>query len=235
MKKRLIIVITIVLALGIIAGAAAAIHAAKLKNNEIPKFVVFANNDEPSIEARLNGIDDPAGKDAARALKANAAKEIVNDFLGIENSDLSSPNFPNYYTGMYIICNDESGIDAPYLDDGTDEQLKLCIMIVKGRESEAQELIDQLGEYKDFIVYKYTDHSYNEIREFRDKVLSTALAEEDISSDYSISTSGSLGAIRIIADQKDYKLIRRVVEPLAKEYNMIIILELVEDFDIQLD
>ena len=168
--------------------------------------------------------------DSARTHEASDISQIVENFMcdiisGQSKTYSSAVNagtgYPDYYAGQYIMRDKEEGIDAPYWGDGTIEQYKLCIRLVKGKEAEAQELIDYLKEYEDSIVYKYTEHSYSELCNFIFDIAEPELKSHGIQL-YGWGASQSSDSVNMDVSEKDFEQVCAIASQLVEEYGMVI-------------
>lgn len=168
--------------------------------------------------------------DGARTYEASDISQLVYDFMyniisSRSEADSSNVNagtgYPDYYAGQYIMRNKEENVDAPYWGDGTTEQYKLCIRLVKGKEAEAQELMDYLKEYEDSIVYKYTERSYSELCDFVFNIAAPKLKELGVQlTMYGASQSSDSVAITVI--DADFDKACPIIAQLVEEYGIAV-------------
>ncbi len=133
-----------------------------------------------------------------------------------------------YYGGSYPLSEREYGADVPYIGDGTMEQLKFVILIVEGREAEAQPLVDRLSAYEDYIIYRKVEKSVKEREDLINDILIPELEGEGISvllasplSTYSIH----FGGVTIGVLEEDFDRACDIAERIALEYGVLIHLE----------
>lgn len=151
------------------------------------------------------------------ALKIGEAMEKFNSLNGKD-----SYPYAEYVAGNYIMNDREYGIDAPYLGDGTNKPLKMCIILVKGMEDEAKDLVNYLKGYEDYIVYKYAEHTYYECQSLLDDVIVPAFEDAGIE----VTAWGICGTladavhIGVGCDYDEYVV--KIAEEIAGEYGIAI-------------
>lgn len=170
-----------------------------------------------STRSETEKIYDMIGK---RQSVAHAIGEAMEKFNSL-NGEGSYP-YAEYVAGSYIMNDREYGIDAPYLGDGTNEPIKMCIILVKGMEDEAEGLINYLKEYEDYIVYKYAEHTYYECKSLLDDVIVPAFKDAGIE----VTAWGVCGEladavhIEVGCDYDEYVV--ELAEEFASEYGVAI-------------
>ncbi len=178
-----------------------------------------------------------------RQAMASEIWDQVYDFYWAGCASLLDAPAPAY-GGSYILVDREYGVDAPHMDDGTTEPFKFVILIVEGREAEAQPLIDRLSAYEDHIIYRKVERSFEERYDLVNDVLVPELEREGISviltapsSQYSRPFGGV--TIGVLEENKgDFDRACDIAERMALEYGVNIELEghdspIVPDIDIQ--
>lgn len=256
MNKRLLIIVTTILAVCVIVGAFVAVITTTAQENVSPSvdyhYCVDRENCNHVIIApkgmvcedvmlhELNHIDpyssDPDERvnqilsDGARTHEASDISQLLNDFMydiisSRSKAGTSKVNvgtgYPDYYAGQYIMCNKEENVDAPYWGDGTTEQYRLCIRLVKGKETEAQELMDYLKEYEDRIVYKYTEHSFSELCNFVFNIAALKLEELGVQPT-SFGASQSSDSVAITVMDADFDKACPIIARLVEEYGIAV-------------
>lgn len=102
-------------------------------------------------------------------------EDIISSYWSIHTN--TAFKAPSWYGGRYITYKPGYGIDTPYRDDGSDDPFKYCILIAEGMEEGAEEFMELLKPYEEYVIYRTVKHSYNQREEFLDTVLYPALCE----------------------------------------------------------
>ncbi len=178
---------------------------------------------------------------ANRQAMASEIWDQVYDFFWVGSEGIRDVPAPAYYGGSYILNDREYGVDAPHMDDGTTEPFKFVILIVEGREAEAQPLIDRLSAYENYIIYRKVERSFEENYNLVNDVLVPELEGEGISVIKWGPVSHFFGGVTIgvLEENKgDFDRACDIAERMALEYGVNIELEghdspIVPDIDIQ--
>lgn len=123
---------------------------------------------DAAFEAGLDYIDP-------RDIMVNAITDITGPYL--ERRMSADFRYPDWYGGSYIMRRQEYGVDAPYETDGTDEPFKYCLQVVRGMESQIEDLKELLKPYEDCVIYKTVEFSVNQRIDFLDSVMKPAFDE----------------------------------------------------------
>ena len=245
MKKKLLTIAAVFLAVCIIAGSVIAISSSTSSaendssavdyyySNRGDRLVIIAPKDMVCDDAMFESFnscnpyssypDDQVGevieRESRRSEIGDKISSTIHEFLINKYGDYEA--YPSYYAGDYYMTQREDGLDIPYELDGTDRPFKFCIRLVKGKEAEAKELTDLLKGYEENIVYKYTEHSYVELSNFVCSIAVPKLNELGISPNSYAADTGS-DKVVISVFEADYEEAFSAIESLVAEYGIAV-------------
>lgn len=252
MKRRILTITVTVLAVCVIVGtiiAAICIPQTSAENDtsavdyyysdRSDKLVIIApkdmvcdaamfesfNSSNPYSSYPDDQVEEVIERECRRFAVADKIFSTIHEFLINKYDDYET--YPSYYAGDYYMTQREEGLDIPYELDGTDRPFKFCVRLVSGMEAEAKELTDLLTGYEDYIVYKYTEHSYVELSNFVHNIAVPKMKELGISPNSYGADTGSDRVVIAVPDT-DYEKAFSVVESLVAEYGIAVELSISE-------
>ncbi len=226
MKKKLIVIAACLLSLSFAVSSSLVVGASSTNSEGLrasrPRegVAIFAPSQEEldKIELDLSNAyayyfqDEPdVGPDDSceKVQILNEIQDVLYDYI-FSISNAPSPDcYPDWYGDVYIVganCNSKS-------------KLEVHIMLVKGREDEAQKkLRSALEPYADYIFYSYEEHSFKEYSHFSSDVVVPTLLDAGIAL-YTAGPSVYAGTSFCI-DPKDFDAACVIIGDLVEEYGM---------------
>lgn len=163
--------------------------------------------------------------DKKRSEEASYVSDAIKEFLMYEGNGSSGDNcsfYPDYFGGVYIMRSPEYQTNEPHELDGTEDSYKYCVLLVKGMEEEAADFVKFAGGFGDTIVYKYVEHSFNEMSEYANNVILPKLEAAGIEST-SVGVGVKNNVINYCVFKDDYERACPIIQALAEESGYTIV------------